>query len=125
MPTYAHQINVLSIDIDFYFSSSLGRISMEKNLFLFTKSSYLLHVLPNTNLIVDENDTYTKYFFFGLFNSLLQELNIQNASFVNRQIGDFESLKFKMSASIKYALMLNLGGDYVLPLISIEFGQSF
>lgn len=94
MPTDTHQINVLSVNVDLYFSGGLSSISVEKYLFLFTESSYLLNVLSDTNLIMDKNDTNTEYLFLWLLDSFFEQFNIQNPSLINWQIGDFKALKF-------------------------------
>ena len=94
MSTNTHQVNIKGIDIYIYLSNSLGSISMEKDLLLSAESPDFFHILPDSNLVVHKNNTNTKYLFLRLLNSFSQQIDIQNASFIHRQVANFVALKF-------------------------------
>ena len=84
MSADTHEVNVGLVDIDRNFPNSLSSVCMEENSFLSAKFSNLVHVLNYTNLVVHVHGTYAKNLFLGFFDSFSEELNIQNAAFLNR-----------------------------------------
>lgn len=121
MSTYAHNINLVGVDVDGDLSDGLGSIGVEEDLLGSTQSANLSNGLDHTNLVVDGHDGHQSS--VGS-NGGLQLLHVNETGGQNGQVSDLEALILQVSARVQNALVLGLGGDDVSLSALVEPGNT-
>lgn len=121
MTTYRHQVYVQLVHVQRYFTNTLSRIRVEEYLMLTTYFTDLLERLYNANLVVHmDKGTHQ-----GIWsNGLLKFFYVNEAIRTNWHICHIKAFIFKVAARVKHALVLNLRGNNVLLLVSVERGST-
>jgi hypothetical protein len=89
----AHEVDVHLIDVDVDLAGGLCGICVQEDLVFAAELADLLNILPDADLIVDQDDTHAEDFLLGLQDGLPEQLHVQDAVLVHGQVGDLEALK--------------------------------
>lgn len=95
---------------------------MEEHFVLAAELTDLFDGLNCADLVVHVDDRADESIWSD---SLLEDVELDKAVSVHRQVGHLEALIFEVAARVEHALMVDLGGDDVTLLIAIEAGKAF
>ncbi len=116
-----HQVDVLLVHIDRNLADRLRRVGVEDHAALATELADLGDGLQHADLVVGGHDRDQD----GLVvHGALQVVEIDQAVFLHRQVGDAVAVLLQALAGVEHGLVLGDRGDDVIALLAVHLGDA-
>ncbi|MNX50585.1 hypothetical protein D3C86_812180 [compost metagenome] len=117
----AHQVDGQLRDVDVDLAGGLGRVDVEDHALFAAGIAQRDHVLDHADFVVHEEHAGQD----GVgADGRLELLEIDEAVFLDVEVGHFEALALEFAHGVEHGLVLGLQGDQVLALALVEVGRA-